>query len=78
MIRKSKYSVIKALVKTAKKLGVRLDKSDVRVGYTIECYNIFIWNCQEEFENFMEKSVRRLQKRGSGQVKGFYRKREAS
>lgn len=62
MIRKTKFSMIRALICAAQGMSYTLDKKDRRLRYIIDAHYIFVWNSQEDFERFVTLSLLRLQK----------------
>lgn len=56
-MKKTKFQVIKEMLKVAKKLGMELNKADKRVSYIIQCHEFFIWKNDEEFNSFIETCI---------------------
>lgn len=50
------------MLEIAKRLGVEMNKADVRISYIIQCHEFFIWKDESEFISFIEKSIERLKK----------------
>ncbi len=51
---------MRAMVSMAVKHNVVLDKSDERIGYIIQMHELFVWNNEKEFMEFVEKCIRGL------------------
>lgn len=61
-MKKTKFQVIRKMLEIAKRLGVEMNKADVRISYIIQCHEFFIWKDESEFISFIEKSIERLKK----------------